>query len=115
MSSNTNIHNKFSVYAHGNKRISLLPAFVFYSHGQGDLLFPPRNVTLTVEDRQCFDVTILDDNISEYNEDFYFNVALRNGSSHPYYSDTTRIIIYDNEGEYKKKWSTMSYKVHYLC
>ena len=54
-----------------------------------------------VGDRTCFDVVILDDNLTEYNEDFRLEIGLQNGSYHPYYSDSTRFRIFDNDGEYR--------------
>ena len=52
-----------------------------------------------VGDRTCFDVIIIDDDLSEYTEVIYLTIGLRNGSYHPYYSDSTQIYIYDNDGE----------------
>ena len=54
-----------------------------------------------VGDRTCFDVVILDDNLTEYNEEFRLEIGLQNGSYHPYYSDSTRFRIFDNDGEYR--------------
>ena len=54
-----------------------------------------------VGDRTCFDVVIIDDDLSEYNENFNLDIGLQNGSSHPYYSDSARIYIIDNDGEYQ--------------
>lgn len=70
------------------------------SYGQGDLLFSDRNMTLSVGDRTCFDVVIIDDDLSEYSEVFTLQIGLRNGSYHRYYSDTARIRVLDNDGEY---------------
>ena len=54
-----------------------------------------------VGDRTCFDVVIIDDNLTEYTENFRLEIGLRNGSYHPYYSDSTGIVIIDNDGEYR--------------
>ena len=52
-----------------------------------------------VGDRTCFDVVIIDDDLSEYPENFNLDIGLRNGSFHPYYSDSTAILVIDNDGE----------------
>lgn len=52
-----------------------------------------------VGDRRCFDVVITDDALSEYTENFPLDISLRNGSYHPFYSDSTTIYIWDNDGE----------------
>ena len=64
-------------------------------------------MTLTVGDRTCFNVSIIDDDFSEFAETFTLEIGLSNGTYHRYYSNTATIYIQDNDGEYYLMLSQM--------
>ena len=57
--------------------------------------------TLATGDRRCFNVTIVDDDVIEYDGGRVFEVDAVNTSSLPYYYfyDYTQIYVRDNEGQ----------------
>ena len=76
--------------------VTLAPGF----SAQNDVIFSAQNVTMSRGDRVCLDVVIVDDNIIEYTESFYFTVSLSNGSYiSDYYQKSTGIEVIDNDGE----------------
>ena len=63
-----------------------------------DLFFMDTNFTLSIGNRICFDVMIIDDDVIEYEEEHWFYLRLQNGAFHDHFYDRTPIIITDNEG-----------------
>ena len=67
-----------------------------------DIIFSGANSTFTLAtgDRRCFNVTIVDDAVIEYDENFSFEVdAVNTSLTYEYFYDYTRIIVRDNEGQ----------------
>ena len=56
------------------------------------------NFTISVGNRICFDVTIVDDEVIEYMKDYKFYLCLQNGTYHHHFSGDTYIFVRDNEG-----------------
>ena len=63
-----------------------------------DLLFTETNFTLSIGNRICFDVMIIDDDVIEYMKYNDFSLHLKNGTYHAHFNDYTHIIVTDNEG-----------------
>ena len=63
-----------------------------------DIIFSGANSTFTLAtgDRRCFNVTIVDDDVIEYDEGFGFEVY---SLTYYYFNDYTKIIVKDNEGQ----------------
>ena len=67
-----------------------------------DIIFSGANsiFTLATGDRRCFNVTIVDDDEIEYEENFAFEVyAVNTSLTYYYFIDYTQIIVKDNEGQ----------------
>ena len=56
------------------------------------------NFTISVGNRICFDVIIVDDDVIEYMKDYKFYLCLQNGTSHHHFLGETYIFVKDNEG-----------------
>ena len=63
-----------------------------------DLLFTDTNFTLSLGNRICFDVIIIDDGVIENTKSYGFYLHLQNGTSHIHFYDRTLINVTDNEG-----------------
>ena len=73
-----------------------------YSPLGNDIIFSAANsmFTLATAERRCFNVTIVDDDEIEYNENIDFSFEPINTSlTYYYFNDYTRITIRDNEGQ----------------
>ena len=67
-----------------------------------DIIFSGANSTLTLAtgDKRCFNVTIVDDDVIEYDEYFGFEVyAVNTSVAYYYFYDNTQIIVRDTEGQ----------------
>ena len=67
-----------------------------------DIIFTAANsmFTLATGERRCFNVTIVDDDEIETNENFRFEFEVVNTSLTRYsFHDATQIIVRDNEGQ----------------
>ena len=67
-----------------------------------DIIFSAANsmFTLATGDRRCFNVTIVDDDVIEYDEGYNFWVeAINTSLPYYYFYDYTQIIVRDNEGQ----------------
>ena len=63
-----------------------------------DIIFNTTIFTLASGERLCFNVTIVDDNVTEYDEDHHFYFYALNNSIPVYqFLDQTEITIRDNE------------------
>ena len=64
-----------------------------------DIIFSGANSTFTLAtgDRRCFNATIVDDDVIEYDEGFGFEVDAIN--TYYYFYDYTQIYVRDNEGQ----------------
>ena len=67
-----------------------------------DIIFSGANSTFTLAtgDRRCFNVTIVDDDLIEYDGGGRFEVdAVNTSLPYYYFRDNTQIIVRDNEGQ----------------
>ena len=70
-----------------------------YTQLGGDIIFSAANsiFTMTTGDRKCFNVTVVDDDELDRNENVYFRLRGVNTSISFY--DSTQITVRDNEGQ----------------
>ena len=73
--------------------LSLTTGKILYLGGDFNFEDNALPFTISTNDRRCFSVTVNDDGENEFDETFSFHLYQQNG----HFTDTTRIIIHDNE------------------